>query len=408
MERFLSRIFKKERKACEITPVVLPASKINCSPPEKLLEFLMENAYDISLLENEEENVKKMFIENSLQIYNNLSCLDDQADGIWPRKNLPLVFCILPYFFPKKPPREKFLLGCGKITRLNSTDSDKRDVYLFADETHSLEGFCDTGTALTDFIMYKQLQAIPKFVDIFVETSKDEKPHKESQLASLGRAVKRCGKNREITQCSSNARYHYIDIRDYMDDFSPFTKNKNYKEYIEMVDDILKIYEMPNRKYKKFCMDLIDKIPMLKKEVARTTHPQYIEIIIEENWQKLKTVNTEIIRKISAMLEENKSMEIFTFIPNKIIIEFLSALGHPTLFVMDLYLICRIFKRFSTEKTYYPPVPRNIIVYAGSAHTRIYEKFFQKIGYKITEEFLHVPNKISCVDISKMRLPLFS
>jgi pantothenate synthetase len=26
-------------------------------------------------------------------------------------------------------------------------------------------------------------------------------------------------------------------------------------------------------------MDLIDKIPMLKKEVARTTHPEYVEII---------------------------------------------------------------------------------------------------------------------------------
>ena len=63
---------------------------------------------------------------------------------------------------------------------------------------------------------------------------------------------------------------------------------------------------------------------------------------------------------------------------------------------MDIYCLARIFKKYKVESTFQPVESKNVIIYAGNQHTRIYREFLMEIG---AEETFHYenPNNKNCV-----------
>lgn len=75
-------------------------------------------------------------------------------------------------------------------------------------------------------------------------------------------------------------------------------------------------------------------------------------------------------------------------------------------FIFDIYLYSRLFKPFDTKNNKYDPLTAKFsIIYAGSAHTQIYEDILQTVGFKITEE--DMGEIASCTQLKNIRLPLF-
>jgi len=79
--------------------------------------------------------------------------------------------------------------------------------------------------------------------------------------------------------------------------------------------------------------------------------------------------------------------------------------------IMDIYTIARIYKKFSNKdkldrNTLKPIIPKNIIIYAGSAHIDNYVYFFKNYdGFEIIEEVHDISN---CLNIKSIKQPFFS
>ena len=81
---------------------------------------------------------------------------------------------------------------------------------------------------------------------------------------------------------------------------------------------------------------------------------------------------------------------------------------------MDVYLLSRMFKKFSTKVAPFrggtpleqPEQPHNVVIYAGEYHSRVYRKALGMLGFKLTDS----ADKISerCLDVSTFPQPFFS
>jgi len=65
-------------------------------------------------------------------------------------------------------------------------------------------------------------------------------------------------------------------------------------------------------------------------------------------------------------------------------------------YTMDIYCLARIFKKYNVESTFQPVESKNVIIYAGSKHSRIYREFLMEIGAKETFYYEN-PNNKNCV-----------
>ena len=53
-------------------------------------------------------------------------------------------------------------------------------------------------------------------------------------------------------------------------------------------------------------------------------------------------------------------------------------------FTMDFYLLCRLFRNFNVKSTdQQPSKPRNVIIYAGDAHSQRYRSVLRSMGFKM-------------------------
>jgi len=92
--------------------------------------------------------------------------------------------------------------------------------------------------------------------------------------------------------------------------------------------------------------------------------------------------------------------------------------------VTDGYLLARVFKKFNIDTedinkkrpTDEPEEPHNIIIYAGDAHSTVYRKFLTQLGFEDkgrsgemnTQKEIVSGTVYSCIDMSKIKQPLFS
>ena len=73
--------------------------------------------------------------------------------------------------------------------------------------------------------------------------------------------------------------------------------------------------------------------------------------------------------------------------------------------IVDLYTICRIFKKFKNVVDQ-PEEPANIIIHAGNEHSNNFRYMLGKLGF---ESIFYTENSRNdrCLDMSEIKKPLF-
>jgi hypothetical protein len=211
-----------------------------------------------------------------------------------------------------------------------------------------------------------------------------------------------------------------------------------------------------NQEYHNMWYRQISEFPLLQKELKRTIvgyEDEKMNDIIENFIKEEMTLNLratikfqeetysrEILRKAS--LSFNKLCVYFFKECNEkkgnILIErkekYFTSL-HASLkiilnvcktynaIVIDGYLLARVFKKFHIDTqdinkkrpTDEPEEPHNIIIYAGDFHSKVYRKFLNQLGFEDkgssgdmdTDKKIVSGSVYSCIDMSKIRQPLF-
>ncbi len=288
-------------------------------------------------------------------------------------------------------------------------------------------------------------QYTPAFIDFYLETpgytGQDYKKgihpwmYGGNRLAQLSTTFYDClsaAKRKHNSLCKL-VRVHYIDIRkeegmvDVNDvshlrhvfhqiSYLSLMEQKNILKNDErIVKTIKKLVTTDTEEYKKFWKKQLLQSSILKKEFSRTLLSEDIilsfleEEIIKEAMRYREYFQFYLATFDSANMNINHIMHgiSFTVAINGI--------------VVDMYTISRMFKKFKNVKNQ-PERPRNIILYAGDAHSTKCRKFFKYLGFQTITETNGIPydyqenNKYdknspryyNCVDISKFKQPFFS
>ena len=232
-----------------------------------------------------------------------------------------------------------------------------------------------------------------------------------------------------------NVRVHYLDIRkeDEMKDVNDVSHLRSIFHYIQ---------KNPKLSYS-------DKLSLLKNDrridetIKRLRTPDTDEYI---NFWKKQLLQSSIVRKEfvrtilpKAVLKDFLEKEIIdsALFYRSIFQKYLKSWDTPEInldmvligisetvllnaLVMDMYTIARMFKKFKNVENQ-PERPRNIILYAGDAHSTVCRKFLDHLGFKtitktagvtydtraMNKYWKNSPAYANCVDISQFKQPFF-
>lgn len=244
------------------------------------------------------------------------------------------------------------------------------------------------------------------------------------------RAIKR----KDIYLCN-NVRVHYLDIRkdEEMKDVNDvshlravynkirWTHQISYAAKLALLENDKRIHETIKRlrtsdidEYKNFWKKQLLQSSIVRKEFSRTILPKdvlkdFLEKEIIHAALRYRSRFQKYL-KIWDTPEVNLDMVMqgisYTVIINAI--------------VMDMYTISRMFKKFKNVENQ-PERPRNIILYAGDAHSTMCRKFLDHLGFETINKTAGViydtgvenkywrnkPAYSNCVDISAFKQPFF-
>ena len=243
--------------------------------------------------------------------------------------------------------------------------------------------------------------------------------------------------------------------------YNTFIILKNLKAFYVTYYNLITLFSSStyedNQEYHNMWYRQISEFPLLQKELERTIvgyedekMNDIIENFIKEEMTlnlrapitfQEETVSREILRKASIsfnnlcvhffkecekkqgdILIERKE-EYFTRLHASLRI-ILTVCKTYNAIVIDGYLLARVFKKFNIDTedinkkrpTDEPQEPHNIIIYAGDAHSKVYRKFLTQLGFEDkgssgemdTEKKIVSDTVYSCIDMSKIKQPLFS
>ena len=139
--------------------------------------------------------------------------------------------------------------------------------------------------------------------------------------------------------------------------------------------------------------------PLVKKEWKRSYYKTRIKKFIKS---KIKKINSpysldRLLRYSLSMFRDSNATTINAVVyqshMNNMIVVFFSIAS----FIMDIYCLSRVFKKFKIKTDCQPEQTHNIIIYAGDAHSKIYSEFIVYLG-NAPVYHNHNPN-YSCVNI---------
>lgn len=271
------------------------------------------------------------------------------------------------------------LSGVGNIRKMVKDDII---IYLFSDETHSFKHSC---------IKTKNMFTIDKFIDIVIKENKNftdlfleyHPTDKETTDSFLSQTIDFFHKNKLKYK---NARIHYTDLRVYNKDsfYNRYLNAKDKKDKNIIIDELITFYNTGLWNFETYIYNTIEKIPLLKKELNRMDIKQQKFLINSVKDSTLKDFGINKIKPFNFNIERKHHVDILILADT---------------FVMDLYLLARLFKnRLEFAK--------NSIIYAGEFHINIYYDYLIKMGFVNVETARKISK--SCVDISNMKMPFFT
>jgi hypothetical protein len=388
----------------------------------KWCDLIRYNNYDVgkmlSKLPNEIQNIfRELCVSESLYKYKKSA-------------NLPAITCIKNYYQGVKL-NSDYISGVGKICYMKSSDDkNMKRVYIMYDYTHSLEESCDKKLSdksmdVTDYLT-TFFNNSPLFVDFYCEYEKHIRFIDDSHLKRIEDKFRHCSEgvvSRSNSRvCPPNVRIHFGDIRaldkDLKDIFKDHRKKFDRFEYIRELD--LYLDRLTSKeKFNKYMVENITKNKMIKKQIKKTD-PVMVGKILEFAYSyyyifAINTINSyskggyrffnHVVRVYSDMILDNTS--VINMMKHPLYNDYFYLLCLGSSYIMDIYLLCRMFKKMDTKNSHDPEYARNIIIYAGSAHSNAYKNFLTSIGYT-TEYIRKFTPTISCLNISDLKQPLFS
>lgn len=271
------------------------------------------------------------------------------------------------------------------------------------------------------------------FIDYFVEVPTygkvegewaKKKYYADSYIADVMEQSANCvqAAKRSEEKCAL-IRAHYIDIRrntlesfgvrNFLDTFY-YAQEMNIKKMKRKLKEpqfasIIDAMTRSEDEIFEYFMQEYRNSPYNSKELQRS----YIKEDIDKFAEKIirESVNQEyiLLNELAQKIQRE---------PTGLVVEqFVNELTSPNARMVDPYTLARIFKRFDVEKSHIlerkreqPVEPRNIIIYAGNAHSENYRDFFDEIGFiklEETQEYNYADD-IRCLNMENIHQPLFS
>ena len=219
-------------------------------------------------------------------------------------------------------------------------------------------------------------------------------------------------------------RFHYVDIRSTWDTLVSPCDNYNEDVCLHMIyivfdtglkqgknaDEIMDVI----RRINKHCPSILNGLKILLKNrlnlIDIFCKSKKFKNELNNSYKKdkiisfLKGIVLKKIDDIDEFIEGIKSL--ISSIENKteVNIEFIKKYVKVFLklndLLLDVYCLSRIFKKHNVTDTFQPVESKNIIIYAGNAHSRNMAEFISYIGFQPTYSFYNDEDK-SCVNMKK-------
>lgn len=339
------------------------------------------------------------------------------------------------------------------VLSLNYFTSEKynKRIYIFG-EQHTTNNTCSVKNTVTsnvyDFIN-KNIKFSDKFIDIFIELAyvpknyfKNNKYKKKENLDSTLRKFEDKYKNCLYLKRNCqypNVRFHYTDVR-----LTDFLENKSF--YINLSENIIGLYyniEYGDLLY--YQSTLLNLRELLNNNIYKKERNKFLKCMNSNNVDNVIKYLSEIYKhtKIDKQQEKIKDDHVksvlmeylrsfisnikFDFIGKNIqkIINSLPYKKKPDIKqlnefnklraeqedldvpFMDIYLMARVFRKFKQIKYQNSKEPENIIIYVGDYHAQNYSNILKTLNFKNEFSISRVDNN-NCIDISKLKQPLFS
>ena len=265
----------------------------------------------------------------------------------------------------------------------------KKHIYLIAD-THVRKMKCPDPNArpihLTDFLTMTFKDNLDKTIDFFLERTylsqastlpRDIENSKESYLKDAKEMFDRT--------TFENVRLHEVDVRrgSRFSRMLDTLENGLARMFIRMIDvvneeNILRIrnlgHDIMNYLANHDILSIMREHKILK-QFENISDPG-LRTIVTNYWlkrgrtlYKILTLNVRYSQELSYDSHQKDQSSTFR------LLDMLFEFG---LFLMDAYAIGRMFRSFRDAED-----PKYIMVYAGAAHTKSYEKFFKYLGLQL-------------------------
>jgi hypothetical protein len=298
--------------------------------------------------------------------------------------------------------------------------SEKYDkhIYIFG-EFHDYHGSCSNNIPASRFVL-EQMAISDKFIDLYFEW--------QFIPRSQGFVHKRFG--------SHQLSILYASLYGHMDLFIEKWSNNGYANVRPHLTDVRRVYNkydfinvlnslLVTMAYGDKSYDLLTEFENLSKfptDLYEFKKIKTIEDLKTFIFSRIPLVNKEVKRMDEDV--KNSVLDHFnTCIDNIDVTKFYydnikrvlrsssnttnygTYLLAPFICIMDLYLLARIFKHFNKVPYHNSNPPKNIIIYVGNLHAETYRRYLDVLGF---ETKFYNMSQTHCVDISRLKLPLFS
>jgi len=334
----------------------------------------------------------------------------------------------------------EFVKGpCSLSKHKHYNDEINTTIYVFG-ERHTKEDICDNGSSSSlgiDDFLEELIKKTNVFLDIYLELYPDDEYYKsvedDYKLHLLYKKFNKCinPKTRDNLEKCYLSRFHYGDIRNIVElgklEDLPFIENMTMDQLDILISEDGEAYKLLKKislmkteeDVIKFAMDdfkirITNKV--LQKEISKCPYGVMIvkfcysrlinldlkRYIISLYTKMIKTCNT-LLKQIN-YYKNNKSLDVLELIKYTLF-EFNNIYISTISYIMDIYLLCRIFRNFKPSEDK-PSFQSNIIIYAGQFHAEAYRDFFTAMNFKMEKHTENLKPFKNCVNVKDF-LPLF-
>jgi hypothetical protein len=336
----------------------------------------------------------------------------------------------------------EFIKGPSTLSMHYNKETNKT-IYIFG-ENHVVDDTCEVDKSISlginEFLvelMYKTNVFLDIYIEVRIDDIYNSAIDSRQKLYLLYDKFKKCIKpeSRDNLEVCKLGRFHYTDIRHDIDigkidvrlirkePFSPDEMNI----LIQKDGYLYKLLsEISNCKTKNEIKDFINKdfeskisSKLLQKEISKCIYGKEIVDFFHkasmrdiENefslYQKMVDLCSKILRNIKDVDDLQNYPSEIVYQLSQILINlqwFAHYYSVVSFYIMDIYLLCRIFRKFKPTENK-PSEQCNIIIYAGNFHSELYREFLETMNFKMEKYTENLKPFKNCVNVKDF-LPLF-